>query len=153
MSERTGLRTLPLFLMEFSGWRIKVYGIAPEGEEIDPRLVEQACWLARRELRRPGSCDPCQEVGYLVIRQGPEGVRLRLDWWAGSTLHRRDFSAPPDHPLAFRRVRDDESDGSIGERAIVDHERRAWADHVLSHPSAPDVRGYLEDRLETDSAA
>ena len=64
-------------------------------------------------------------------------------------MHQRIYVSPKDEPTACTPV-DDQPAGCVWELAIVDFERRAWIEDVLSNPDGPDLERYLGRRLDAD---
>ena len=77
------------------------------------------------------------------------GIALIYWWQSENELHQRIYVSPKDDPTAFTRV-DDQPAGCVWELAIVDFERRAWIEDILSNPSGADLERYLGRRLDAD---
>lgn len=60
-----------------------------------------------------------------------------------------DFAFPADH-LEALAPHDSHAIGCVWELEIIDFERRAWHDHVLSGPDGPSPERYLAQELNTD---
>jgi hypothetical protein len=147
-----------LELHETAGWRLKVYGIAPEASAPAPEVVDTVKALAPTVLPDPpvhsGSDDPFDTdrygVGFAIAHDSGDHVYALYDWWAdGNELHQRVLSARRAW-LGEMRPHPTEAIGSVSELAITEFERRAWLRHMLTNPDGPDITAYLDDRLEAE---
>ena len=142
----------PLGVHEDGGWRLKVYGISSAGERPPGELVEAALKLVPEVFPSPavlrGGPDPDRYgLGFVVIHRAGDHCFVLYDWWAGENeIHQRLYSAPLDDPGALA-PHPTSAIFCVWEGAAVDHERRAWIEHVLKRS---DVPGYLGDRFEGD---
>jgi hypothetical protein len=57
--------------------------------------------------------------------------------------------SPKDDPAAFTQV-EHQPAGCVWELEIVDFERRAWLEDVLSNPAGPDIDAYLDRSFSRD---
>jgi hypothetical protein len=57
--------------------------------------------------------------------------------------------SPKDDPSAFTQV-ENQPAGCVWELEVVDFERRAWLEDVLSNPAGPDLDAYLERSFSRD---
>ncbi|WP_067467386.1 hypothetical protein [Actinomadura macra] len=140
----------PLGIHEGGGWRLKVYGITSEGERPPDELVGAALKAAPEALPSPavlrGGPDPDRYgLGFVVVHRAGDFCFVLYDWWAAENeIHQRLYSAPLDAPQELR-PHPTPAVFCVWEGAAVDHERRAWIEHVLKRS---DVQGYLDDRFE-----
>ena len=56
---------------------------------------------------------------------------------------------PKDDPTKMTKLADPGA-GCVYELGIIDFERRAWLDYVLSDPAGPDLDRYLGRRFDAD---
>ncbi|GGV28403.1 hypothetical protein GCM10010182_59260 [Actinomadura cremea] len=142
-----------LGVRERAGWRLKVYGITTVGDRPPERLVDAAVRLAPDALPAPAESrdEPARYgIGFMVVHRAGDFCFVLYDWWAGENeIHQRLYSAPLDAPEALA-PHPTPAVFCVWEGAAVDHERRAWIEHVLKRPDAPDVAGYLGDFFEGD---
>lgn len=142
-----------LGVRERAGWRLKVYGITTVGDRPPAGLVDAALRLVPDALPAPAESrdGPARYgIGFVVVHRADDFCFVLYDWWAGENeIHQRLYSAPLDAPEALA-LHPTPAVFCVWEGAAVDHERRAWIEHVLKRPGAPDVAGYLGDFFEGD---
>lgn len=137
-----------LGVREFSGWQVKVYGIAWQGEQPRPELVQAAIRTAAQALPSParqlaGDGPDRYGLGFCIVHDARDHCFVLCDWWAaGNEIHQRMFSAPLNAPDALA-PHPAEAIGCVWELAVTDFERRAWLRHVLANPGGPDEAAYL----------
>jgi hypothetical protein len=131
-----------LGLHQLGAWRVKLYGIAAEGERPRQGLVEATTAALPASLPDGGG------IGFAIAHDGRDGCYALIHWWANENeVHQRLLSAPVDDPAALR-PHPPPAIGCVWELAVTDFERRAWLDHVLAREGGPDVDGYLAARFE-----
>jgi hypothetical protein len=134
-----------LDVAELDGWRIKVYGIAYEGERPEEALVQAALDTARRSLPAPPSTDD------RYVHQGRGSNFVFLDWWADENeLHHHIWFSSKDAPSALTAAQPGDPIACAWDISVLAHEREAWVAHVLTRFDAPDVEGYLAARMNAD---
>ena len=133
-----------------NGWRLKLYGIALQGKEPGPAFVEATRDLAASVLPQPPAADDRYGVGFATAHDATS-LYIALIYWRQSEneLHQRIYVSPKEGPIAFEQV-EHQPAGCVWELAIVDFERRAWLEDVLSSPGAPNLEQYLERQLSED---
>lgn len=139
-------RTEPLGVVECAGWTIKLIGITADAGLPDDGEVAAAVAVAERELPQPARNPTRSGVGFCIVHRGTEAVWVLVCWWELDIMYERLWRAdlgstdlravPPDGPTAC-----------VWELLAIDHERRAWIDHVLARPADPDFAGYLTSTL------
>jgi hypothetical protein len=133
-------------LHEVGEWRIKLYGIAAEGDLPRPELVEAA--IAALEPTLPHDDDRTHGVGFAVAHDSGALCYVLIDWWAEQNeIHQRVLSAPP-ADLPALSPHPTPAIGCVWELAVTDFERRAWLEHVLAREGGPDLDAYLAARFE-----
>ena len=131
-------------------WRLKVYGISTPGRTPRPELVIAAMDLARDVLPDPAVSDERYGVGILVVHDSASYCFALYYWWqSANELHQRVYAAPLDEPRALAKLTDPGA-GCVWELSIVDFERRAWLEDVLTNPNGPDIDRYLTRQLSTE---
>jgi hypothetical protein len=139
-----------LTTVDVDGWKIKVYGIAADGQ---PRaeLVRAARNRAAAALPDRPDQEGAFGVGFLIVRDGPERCLALVDWWMHvDELYQRVFAAPGDRPQALAPQLT-AGIGGVCELEVTAHERQAWLRHVLDNPAGWDIDGYLADTLRSTS--
>ena len=130
-------------------WSIKTYGIATFTERPRDELLSAA--LARLPGLLPAPSELSAQThgeAFVIVHDGGDGCYVLVDWFANENeVHQRVLSAPlntPDRlaPQAGHAI------GCVWELAIVDFERRAWLDHVLSPAAGPDFAAYRRTYFE-----
>jgi hypothetical protein len=140
-----------LDVVELDGWRIKVYGIAYEGERPAAALVEAALDVARGALPAPAVTDDRYGVGFLGAHQGRGSNFVFLDWWAlENELHHRVWFSSLEEPGALRAQETDDPIACAWDLSVLAHERAAWVEHVLAKWQDPDLDGYLAAQLNAE---
>lgn len=147
-------RTRPvrcLKVAEFGDWRIKVYGIAYEGEVPEPAFVDAALDTALPALPVPAITDDRYGVGFLVVHQGRGSNFVFIDWWAQENeLHHRIWFSTRERPGALRAAQPNDPIGCAWDLTVFAHERDAWFTHVLSRSDDPDLDGYLAVQMNAE---
>jgi hypothetical protein len=129
---------------EVEGWRLKLYGIALNGEEPRPEFLEAVRDLSGSVLPQPPVGDDRYGVGFAIAHDARwVGIALVYWWQSENELHQRIYVSPKDDPTAFTQV-ENQPAGCVWELEVVDFERRAWIDDVLARPNGPDLERYLE---------
>ncbi len=128
-------------------WRLKVYGIATPGRAPRPEFVDAAVDLAGRILPRPAVGDERYGVGIVVAHDSATHCFALCYWWqSANELHQRVYAAPREDPRALTKLADPGA-GCVWELSVVDFERRAWLEDVLTNPGGPDLDRYLTRRF------
>jgi hypothetical protein len=133
-----------------NGWRLKLYGIALQGKEPDPAFVEATRELAASVLPQPPAADDRYGVGFATAHDATSLYIALVYWWQSENeLHQRIYVSPKEGPIEFTQV-ENQPAGCVWELAIVDFERRAWIEDVLSPRDGPHLERYLERRVSED---
>ncbi|MEN1729393.1 MAG: hypothetical protein AAGJ52_13230 [Pseudomonadota bacterium] len=136
-------------LVEFTGWRIKVYRItrnddAPPFETFFNQSVRPLLDLL------PDIDSVNHGVAILILHHGEHRNWLLLDWWFDQEiLKQRLFSSPVDVPGDITEAEADLM-ACTWEMAIHCFERQAWIDDVLANPAGPDLDAYLAKQLNAE---
>jgi len=138
-------RVQPLRPFEFSGWRLKVYGVNVEGRSVDQALVESARLAAQELLPQPAVSPPDRYgLGFMIVHAANEVDFVVICWWgAQNELLLRVLTAPAGKPQQLRQHSN--MDGPIGcvwDLGVIWGERETWTRHIMS-AEGPDVEGYL----------
>ncbi len=139
-----------LRIEEVGGWRMKIYGLAMPGRSARPELVEASLSLAARWLPQPAVTDDRYGVGFVIAHDAMAASIAIVYWWeSGNELHQRAFVGPHDDPRAMAKV-DQQAAGCVFELGIIDFERRAWIEDVLTDARGQDLDRYLSRRFNAD---
>lgn len=142
-------RVRPLGLWEPRGWKVKAYGIAYDGEEVDPDLVAASREAVEAVLPDPARSRERYGVGFAGVHDGRGGNLVFVDWWERENeLHHVALVSDDESPLELEATPPNGPKACVWDLAVVDHERDAWVDHVLRNHEDPDVEGYLDDVLD-----
>lgn len=132
-----------LGVWQLGGWRVKVFGVAYEGETVAPRLLDDAKSLAARALPQPAADGSRYGVGFVVVHDGRGGNWVLVDWWANDNeLNQVLYQSSDEAPSDFEHV----TSGLIScvhEMKVIVHEYEAWLTTFLANPDGPDVEAYL----------
>jgi hypothetical protein len=140
-----------LEVAEISGWRVKVYGLAYEGERPAAKLVDATLEAARATLPSPAVTDERYGVGFLGAHQGRGSNFAFVDWWAlENELHHHVWFSSLEEPGALRAQEADDPIACAWDLSLLSHERAAWVEHVLQRWDAPDLDGYLAAQLNAE---
>jgi hypothetical protein len=135
---------------DVEGWQLKLYGIAVNGQEPRPEFVAATRDLAARVLPQPPVADDRYGVGFAIAHDARfVGIALVYWWQSENELHQRIYVSPKEDPAAFTQV-ENQPAGCVWELEVVDFERRAWLEDVLSNPAGPDIDAYLERSFSRD---
>lgn len=86
-------------------WRLKVYGIAYQGEYPRARLIEIAKALASERLPLLAGTEGCYGVGFLGVHDGRGADVVFIDWWAEENeLHHHVYMSSHSQPDQFEYV-------------------------------------------------
>lgn len=139
-------RTQLLGVLDRAGWTIKLTGITAGADLPGDGEVAAAVAVAERVLPQPPRNTTRSGVGFCIVHRGIEALWVLVCWWELDVMYERLWRAdlgstdlravPPDGPTAC-----------VWELQVIDHERRAWVDHVLVRWSAPDFTHYLSSAL------
>lgn len=135
-------RTEHLGVVTRQGWTIKIIGIAADGRMPQDGTVQAALALCDANLPRPTPDNSRPRVAFVVVHRGEEALWVIVSRWELDLLYQRLFRADLDS-TALRRVAPDGPTACVWELLAIDHERRAWVEHVLTHPDRPDIEAYL----------
>ncbi|HVG30121.1 MAG TPA: hypothetical protein VM864_10510 [Pyrinomonadaceae bacterium] len=151
---REPYRARPIrFLEEWShaGWRLKVYGIAYEGERPRAGLVEAAKRIARERLPRPAVTASRYGVGFLGVHDGRTANFVFVDWWADENeLHHHVYTAASNELEKFDYATPTGLSACVWDLRVQSFEREAWLEEVLKNSSGNGLEGYMARRLNED---
>jgi hypothetical protein len=137
-------------LHRLDDWHIKLYGIAPPGEQPDAALMEAALQTAREVLPRPAHAADRYGVGFVVVHHAADFGFVLVDWWyRENEIHQKLFSSELGH-LDQLVPHPNDAIGCIWELSVTDFERRAWIQDVLANPSGPDIELYMSREFNAD---
>jgi hypothetical protein len=135
---------------DVEGWQLKLYGIAVNGQEPRPDFVAATRDLAAQVLPQPPAGEDHYGVGFAIAHDARSvGIALIYFWKSENELHQRIYVSPKDDSAAFTQV-DNQPAGCVWELEVVDFERRAWLQDVLSNPDGPDIEAYLGRSFSRD---
>ena len=131
-------------------WQLKVYGIAATGDTPRPELVDATVRLAAGVLPQPAVGAGRYGVGFAIAHDAASLAIVIVYWWQSQNeLHQRIYTGPRDDLTALTQM-SDQAAGCVWELGVVDFERRAWLEDVLTNPGGPDLERYLARELETE---
>jgi hypothetical protein len=133
-----------------AGRQLKRYHIDQPDHRIEPE-VEKAAYAFLPRLLPTG--DPTTPpASWVVLHRGADtgAYLLAYSWVWDNVVEVRIAAAgqpaldcPDDDPAHFTELRRPWA-GCVWELGVLEHERAAWARHVLT-PDVPDLDGYLTD--------
>ena len=145
-------RTEHLGVVSVRRWNVKVVGVSvtddlPGQDAVDAALVVADACLPE------GPREPLQApVGFVLVHRGEEALWVIVGWWGLDIMYHRLFRADLGS-TALSRVGPDGPVGCVWELHVVDHERRAWVEHVMRRPVEPDYDAYLDAAPDSGAAS
>lgn len=136
-----------LKVVNFNGWRLKVYAISTGTVPVTDELVSTGLNAILPELPQPASNDDRYGVGYVIIHRGALRNWFSLDWWEfEDILFHKLFSSPLDN---MDNVTAEESPAiaCVHELKIINFENDAWIDTALSDRGDSNLDEYLKQRF------
>ncbi len=136
---------------EIKGFRMKVYGIAYQGEHPAQDLCEAAYQLAAERIASSAAATNHYDVGIIGIHEGKGASFVFVDWWADENeLHHHVYVSTDDDRLNLEYQTPSGVIACVWDLYVMSFERDAWVNNILkSHPS-PDIQGYLDAVLNDD---
>lgn len=140
-----------LEMMSVEGWRIKIYGIAYQGEDPDKRLLEAAKKTAKDHLRRQPLAGLAHGVGFLGVHDGRGANFIFLDRWINENeLHHVVYVGDKAQPGELQPAQPDTGSACVWDLFLQGYERQAWLDCVLTNPEGPNLEAYLDRRCNAE---
>ena len=137
-------------LLSIHDWRMKLYGIAWQGELPRRELLEAAKCIAAETLAKETVNN--YKVGFIGAHDGRNASFVFVDFWGNENeLFHRVFLSRSNDPSALAPAKSSDSSVCVWDLRLQSFEREAWIKHVLRKPSAPDFDGYLGERLSQDA--
>jgi hypothetical protein len=131
-------------------WRMKLYGIACDGELPRPELMSAAKRIAAEQLAKETA--PSYKVGFIGVHDGRDACFIFVDFWGNENeLFHRVFLSRDNDPAQLRPAAPGDSSVCVWDLRLQSFEREAWIEHVLRKADAPDFDGYLSERLNEDA--
>jgi hypothetical protein len=122
-------------------FNFKVYGLCDLDRSVDGTDRTHACTLAAARIADIKTEQGQTYPGFMIYHKGSEGITLQLYWWVEGCILCQDHIRLPDSgedPIASLRYY---VVGCVWELALLDHEKTAWRQTMMSAP--PDVDAYL----------
>ncbi|MDY8110610.1 hypothetical protein U0C82_15820 [Fulvimarina sp. 2208YS6-2-32] len=131
---------------QISGFAVKVYVILGPGRHRDDEIVDAALVAASPLLGASQQPNACQELGFVILHLGEHADWLLVDRWVhGDSLKNTLLKSERGRPHAFLPVPDPDLFACVWEAGIVDFERRAFIQTMMT--TAPDESRYLSTIL------
>ncbi|SCL73020.1 hypothetical protein GA0070606_6412 [Micromonospora citrea] len=134
-----------------AGRQLKRYHVDQPQRRIAPE-VERAAYVVLPRLLPDRAGDDTPAAGWVVLHRGADtgAYLLAYSWVWDNVVEIRIAAAgqpaldcPDDDPTRFVELNRPWA-GCVWELAVLEHERAAWARHVLA-PQRPDLAGWLAD--------
>jgi hypothetical protein len=137
-------------LLSIHDWRMKLYGIAWQGELPRPELLEAAKCIAAETLAKETANN--YKVGFVGAHDGRNASFVFVDFWGNENeLFHRVFLSRSNDPSALTTAKSSDSSVCVWDLRLQSFEREAWIKHILRKANAPDFDGYLAERLNEDA--
>ncbi|WP_299110977.1 hypothetical protein [uncultured Winogradskyella sp.] len=126
-------------------WQIKIYTISKNDAFNHQDLYKSTKAQLSQWLELKNSFNSAHNnIGFLIIHAGTEGVFSLINWWVGNNmLNTHIFMTKYDTPNTFIKISGDGLAPCIWELEIINHERLAWTSHILKQVPKPDYNAYL----------
>jgi hypothetical protein len=131
-------------------WRMKLYGIAWQGELPRSELLEAAKRVAADVLAEETANN--YKVGFIGAHDGRGACFVFVDFWGNENeLFHRVFLSRLNEPQELEPRKESDSSVCVWDLRLQSFEREAWIEHILKKPDAPDFDGYLAERLNENA--
>jgi hypothetical protein len=137
-------------LCQFGKWRMKLYGIACQGELPRTELLVAAKKIAAIELTKFEPND--FYLGFIGAHDGRNAAFVFVDFWGNENelFHRVFLSRDDDEVANLSPAGNSDPSVCVWDLALQSFERAAWIKHVLLKADAPNFAGYLSERMNSD---
>ena len=143
-----------LELWQIGKWRLKTYGITYTQKPLDQALLHAARRVIAERLEESAPKTNHYDVGFAGVHQGKTGNFVFVDWWADENeLHHHVYVSPSATPSELEYRSPSGLTACTWDLYLIGHERDAWVKHVLQRHDDPDLKSYLNDRLDGESDA
>ena len=131
-------------------WRMRLYGIAAQGEFPRPELLSGAKKVAAEQLAKETANN--YGVGFIGVHDGRGSAFVFIDFWGNENeLFHRVFLSRENDPSKLAPAQPADSTVCVWDLHLQFFERAAWIKHVLRKPNTPDFDGYLSEHLHTNA--
>jgi hypothetical protein len=140
-----------LELWEEGEWKLKVYGITYREPAPRQALIEAGKAVVRHHLAQVPSSIQVYKVGFLGVHDARGANLVYLDYWADENeLRHHAYLSPTDQPAFFQYSTPTGLIASTWDIYLINFERQAWVECVLTNPDGPDIEKYLTYRLDEE---
>ena len=137
-------------LFSTDGWRMKLYGIAYDGELPRASLLAAGKKIAREQLAKETANN--YGVGFIGVHDGRGAAFVFVDFWGNENeLFHRVFLSRDNDPGKLAPAKAADSSVCVWDLHLQSFERAAWITHVLRKPDTPDFEGYLSEHLHENA--
>ncbi|MEM9348665.1 MAG: nuclear transport factor 2 family protein [Pseudomonadota bacterium] len=135
-----------LGLEHVSGMAVKLYAIALPNATTDEGNIRQALAQQLPELvAKAVLAGNHHGQAYCIIHVSDQSAWLLFDWWAHGDITCHILLRAEAQLLDFQVVTTGHLNACVWESQIIEHERRAWVQHMLA--DRPDALRYQADHL------
>ena len=134
---------------EIGDWQVKITTISHKDHFQSPAFLQKALhhlpqWLQKaRQVKLPH-----HNIAFLVLHEGQSGIWYILNWWLDGEIKRTiTYLSKYETPDMVEMLPEEGSMACVWELEVIDHESRAWTDHILKQANKPDFQAYLSDGL------
>ncbi|MGB1205296.1 MAG: hypothetical protein ACPG5B_06615 [Chitinophagales bacterium] len=134
-------------IITVGNWKVKLYTISKKDDFNAEETYHEAIKHLSEWLELKNSFDASHEnMAFLMIHAGTEGVFSILNWWVGKNmLNTHIFLSNYSEPKQFKRISGDGLSPCIWEFEVINHERNSWIKNILKQPNNPDYNTYLKE--------
>lgn len=140
-----------LEVIEHNNWLIKLYSIAIKNEKVSTTNIEKIkplldTWLLKSKLHKLDTYN----IATLILHEGKEGCFAIINWWIDENMLQNFVYLLKEDSDQYKLFSQNGIITCVWEMAVLWHERNAWVKHVLQQHNNPNIKGYLQDQLNTD---
>ena len=136
--------------LRIGDWRMKLYGIACNGELPRASLLGAARGIVEEQLAKEKANN--YGVGFIGVHDGLDAAFVFVDFWGNENeLFHRVFLSRGSNPEKLAPAEPADSSVCVWDLHLQSFERAAWIKHVLRKADAPDFDGYLAEHLCEDA--
>ena len=138
-------------LVTAENFTVKVYTITNRREFESESTLEAAIKMLPDWVEKINQSQiVAHQNAFLIVHEAREGVFILLCWWTGGEMLETEiyFSAYDKPLLIIPSIYPNKHLLCVWELEIIQHERDAWIQHILSHPDHPNFDSYHKDFMK-----
>ncbi len=89
------------------------------------------------------------DQAFLVVHEATDGIWTLVNWWTGGEMLRtQTYFTPSEASNQLELLPNVGSMSCVWEMAVIQHERKAWIQHILQATPKPHIERYNQDIIE-----